>query len=111
MPEKITFHLSELIAALSFILGGGGIGALVAKQKGWITFGKPVERRNCPGEVSKICQEHNQMIVNVSNMQSDLAALNLAFNKNTKVMSDMHSSIDKLVGYFIAKNGVDLGRR
>ena len=44
---QVTFHISELIAAVAFVVGGGGAAGVIAKHKGWITFGEPTERRGC----------------------------------------------------------------
>jgi len=49
-------NLPEIIGGIVFILGV--IGALVAKHKGFITFGKPEERRSC----AKYCQDHSDFV-------------------------------------------------
>ena len=111
MTEQVTFHLPELIAAAVFILSGGGLGTFLAKSKGWITFGKPAERRNCPDAVRKVCSDHTAMVVDMSNMTLDVSDLKTDQKKNNDLLHDISSNVDRLVGYHLGQNGIDLGQR
>lgn len=108
MPEMLTFHLPELIAAAVFILTGGGLGTIVAKQKGWITFGQPTERRDCRKDVRAICGEHNLMILNISNITADVIELKKAQHENNELLHEIGSKVDRIVGYTRGKNGINL---
>lgn len=101
LPE-ISFHVQDFIAALIFLLTGGGLTTIVAKQKGWITFGKPVERRHCPQAVRKVCAEHVGLV-------EDMNELKTGQGEVKKILNGLESKVDKLIGYHQGKNGVDLG--
>ena len=101
LPE-LTFHMNELIAAFIFLITGGGLTTIIAKHKGWITFGKPVERRNCPADVKKVCGEHVSLIQDVEKLQKGQGEIG-------RILNIVDSKVDKLVGYHLGKNGVDLG--
>jgi hypothetical protein len=101
LPE-VTFHIQELIAAIIFVITGGGLTTILAKNKGWITFGKPVERRGCHRAVKQVCDEHRELngdVVELKQGQADLK----------KILKGLDSKVDRLVGYHLGKNGVDLG--
>lgn len=101
LPE-ITFRIQELIAAIVFVVTGGGLTTILAKQRGWITFGKPVERRKCPAAVQQVCKEHVGMSDDVSELKSGQAEVK-------EILHDLDSKVDKLIGYHLGKNGVNLG--
>lgn len=107
--ESITLNLADVVAAVSFLLGGGGVGAVVAKKRGWVTFGKPTERRACPANVRKICGEHNAMIIDMNHITSDVLELKRSQQSNTKILHKIASQVDRIVGYHQGQNGVDLG--
>ena len=95
---EISFHLEELIAAIVFLITGGGLGTIIAKQKGWITFGKPVERRDCR---KALCDQHDLVNEKISNMESDV--------KEVKgILKTVNGKVDRLIGYHQGKNGIDL---
>jgi hypothetical protein len=99
MPKEVTFHITELIAAISFVLTFLGLTGVLAKKKGWITFGKPVERRSCPENVQKICQEHNQMIMDLGNVTRDIGALTVELKSATGALNAVKVQIERHMGY------------
>jgi len=109
--DEVTFNLKELVAAAVFILTGGGLGTMVAKTKGWVTFGKPVERRNCKSAAGKVCDEHNFTIIEMGNVTKDVADLRMSLQNNNVLLRDISSKVDRLVGYHLGQSGVDLGRK
>lgn len=108
--DTLTFNLKELIAAAVFILTGGGLGTVVAKSKGWVTFGKPVERRSCKSAAGHICDEHSVTIVEMSNINRDVQDLRSSLQSNNILLRDISSKVDRLVGYHLGQSGIDLGR-
>jgi len=108
MPEKLTFHIAELVAAVSFVLGGGGLAGLLAKKKGWITFGTPTERRSCPNDVKKICTEHNSMILDMSNIRTDVSKLHDGQKLVYELLRETDKKVNRIVGYHQGHNGIDL---
>ena len=58
------------------MFGSGGVGVLVLKSRGLITFGKPVERRmeliHCPG--------HNAMHEDIKRLAEELRCLKKTLN-------------------------------
>lgn len=115
--EPITFHTDELIAALVFVLGGGGATTLLAKYKGWITFGKPTERRHCPAKIQQICAEHNRFVVDLANMQSKFDGLNSKMQELNGQMAEMftllrnlNGQVERLIGFHQGAGGVNLGK-
>jgi len=108
MPEKITFHIAELIAAITFVLGGGGLSTILAKKKGWVTFGTPTERRSCPTDVKKICGEHNAMILDISNIVADVSKLHEGQELVYELLRQTDRKVERLIGYHQGSNGVDL---
>ena len=107
MPEQLTFEIKELIAAAVFILSGGGIGTVLAKNKGWITFGKAIERRKCPS-VRRACDEHTALIVDISNITSEVTELKKSQRKNNDLLRDIAGQVNRLVGFHQGKNGINL---
>ena len=103
MNNQVTFHYPELIAAVVFVLGV--IGTLVAKHKGVITFGKPLERRECS---KLVCKEHTQIILETSRMGEDIADTRSEMMKVCSNMKEIHSKLDNLLFYHAINNGKDL---
>ena len=111
MPE-MTFHLNELIAAVSFLLGGGGLGTVIAKKKGWITFGKPVERRTCPAlaeSLVKECPDHPSIVLGMTNITSEISSLKAGQVDVFNLLRATDRKVERLVGFHQGNNGVNLG--
>ena len=104
----LTVELHEAIAAALAILAG--LGGFFAKHKGWLTIGRPIERRNCPDAVRKVCDNHGALVVDLSNITNDVTELRTAQASNNNVLHDIASKVDRLVGYHLGKDGTDLGR-
>jgi len=107
MSEDISFHAPELVAAIVFILGI--IGTLLAKYKGLITFGKPIERRACPGEVMRVCGEHNALIVDMANISADVSELKQGQVDSYKLLRELNGKVERLIGYQAGAHGADIG--
>ena len=99
LPE-VTFHLNELIVAIIFVVSAAI--TLIAKHKGLITFGKPLERRGCHKDVKKVCQEHVSLSKDVEELKKGQLVVK-------DLLSDVDTKVDKLIGYHLGKNGVNLG--
>ena len=95
---------AEVVAGALGILGTV---ILTAKQLGWVTFGKSVERRNC----AKMCAEHDKIVseaktasilakATADTLTSDIAELKeqieLLQDKNDQKQSNMEAEFRRL---------------
>ena len=108
MPKDISIHAPELIAAIVFVFGI--VGTILAKYKGLITFGKPVERRSCPSEVMKVCGEHNALILNMANISTDVSELKQGQIDSYKLLRELNGKVERLIGYQDGFRGADIGQ-
>jgi hypothetical protein len=108
MSKDISFHGPELIAAIVFVFGV--IGTILAKYKGLITFGKPIERRACPSEVMKVCGEHNGLVLNMANISTDVSELKQGQTDAYKLLRELNGKVERLIGYQAGFMGADIGK-
>jgi hypothetical protein len=97
-PESI----GGIAAIVGAVLGGA---IMTLKKCGLITFGRPAERRSCPGEVSKICGDHKVMKSDIEaikiNSEARLEKLNLIDGK----LDGVDRQLAQVIGYLQGRNG------
>ena len=103
MPEKII--TTEIIGGAVFVFGI--IGTTIAKYKGLITFGKPVERRSC----SAVCGEHNALISDMTNISSDVSELRQGQVDSYKLLRELNGKVERLIGYQAGAHGQNIQSR
>jgi hypothetical protein len=96
----------EQIGGGAAIIGAMVGGAIMALKKcGLVTFGRPAERRSCPGEVSKICGDHKVMKADIEaikiNSEARLEKLNLIDGK----LDGVDRQLAQVIGYLQGRNG------
>jgi hypothetical protein len=106
MSKDISFHGPELIAAIVFVFGV--VGTILAKYKGLITFGKPVERRSCPADVMRVCGEHNALVVDMSNISADVSELKQGQVDSYKLLRELNGKVERLIGYQAGSRGANV---
>jgi hypothetical protein len=88
---------------------GGFFGAVVAtvfaKSKGYITFGKPVERRHCPDIVKHMCSDHKSVIQSIRDHEVGSARREEKIDALTERVGEMGEALHKIAGYLQGKNG------
>jgi hypothetical protein len=102
----LVFHLPELLAAIVFVLGV--VGTVVAKYKGLISFGKPIERRDCAKVSQMVCEEHTNMIMDVTRISEDVSETKSEMMGIRTEMKSMNEKLDNLIMHHAIKNGKDL---
>ena len=99
----MTLTLSpEQIGAILAAFGGAGV---VLKKCGLLTFGKPTERRKCPGEVQKICGDHLVMKADIESIKENSKARLEKLNQLDGKLDAVATGVDRIIGYLQGKNG------
>ena len=97
--EQFTLQ-QVLTGGFGFCILIGSAGMFLKKQ-GLITFGRPVERRDCATRTPSVCSEHNKLA-------TDITDLKISVRDQGEVLQDVKSSVDRMLGYLEGRNGTRL---
>jgi len=106
--QQLLTQIDFQSAIVGFLVIVGSVAITVLKFKGLITFGKPVERRDC----SKLCPEHPELMSGVAETKIEVESLKerqvYVRDKVDKIeidLTDVRVGVAKLVG-FHERNGM-----
>lgn len=88
------------------IILGAVISGFVAKTKGLITFGKPVERRQC---AKTMCGEHPNLMSKVEGLERRQQEVKGDIGVIKTDIGSIKDSLAGINGYILGKNGVKIG--
>jgi hypothetical protein len=104
-PEQVGSGAAAVIAALTAV-------GVALKKHGLLTIGRPTERRQCPGEVRKLCGDHQVMRQDIEAIKINSAArlekLNKIADKQDGIveqLGEVKSAVDTIKGYLQGRNG------
>ena len=80
------------------LIGSAGI---FLKRQGLITFGKPVERRDCATRMSSVCSEHGKLSADITELKSSV-------REQGDNIKEIKGSVDRMLGYLEGRNGTRL---
>ncbi len=92
LPKDLSSVVMGILILVSIVAGG------ILKFKGLLTFGQPVERRDC----AKLrCPDHESLANSISTLNIKVASID-------EKVDNLNVKIGTLIGYHKGKNGVDL---
>jgi hypothetical protein len=89
-------------AVVGAVLGGA---VVVLKKCGLVTFGKPTERRSCPGEVTKICGDHMVMKQDIESIKINSVSRLEKLNQIDTKLDAVSEQVAQISGYLQGRNG------
>jgi hypothetical protein len=90
----------ELAGAL-----GAAAAAYVAKSKGYLTIGRPKERRHCPDIVKGLCGDHKSVIASIREHEQGSARREQKIDTLTEKVNEINDSLSKIEGFLQGRNG------
>ena len=82
------FSLIQIAQGVGVFFGAMGVAVYGVKKNGYLTFGKPKERRSCV----RLCNEHAGLVLGVEHT----AAL---LEKNSTKLDSVDSKVDRILGH------------
>lgn len=98
MGAETTFTLPQISGAATVFFTLCVAAGYVLKKSGLLTFGKPVERRDC----QRKCQDHDHLIKVVEDIRKTQKS-------SEKRMDRMDRNLSEVIGYIHGKNGAHIG--
>jgi hypothetical protein len=96
----MAIELNQIAAGAGIFFGVIGAFVYGLKKNGFITFGKPKERRDCP----KFCDEHSGVILGIEQNTIALVKVDAKLDIMHKEISDYNGNVREIIGYLRATN-------
>lgn len=102
-----------MITAIAVLISALAAGTMVAKNRGWIKFGK---LKQPPPLAPIVCSEHTWLITEISllkagqeQLTTHIAGIQTSQTEIHSLLRDYHGKVERLIGYTMKSNGVNLG--